>query len=224
MQTHHQTTIVDSAAQTRYFYPYSRDGRVGYYPVYYIGPRQDTLYLGASKIYGYQYGQKDYDRERKRFTWVDSLSMKIVVDTAFHLTYAELHYIHNKHNHKDVISYVSYHKAFPVYVYNLTDSLIWLGKFSELGSTVRQAKDSQGKWVDIEKPIRYYCGTGAREIVLEPRQCLVAKLLRYKGSYKTACRLRYTNAHRTVYSNTFTDYIDPRQLTDKLELEDLALR
>ncbi len=71
--------------------------------------------------------------------------------------------------------------------------------------------------LDIENPTDFFCGYGARQIIAGPHQMIVAKLLRYKGDYFTECRLKCGRRGRYLYSNSFYDYIDKRQLTDTLD-------
>ncbi len=98
---------------------------------------------------------------------------------------------------------------------NTSDSFSFsVGEFCSLFCFVRQAKNEHGRWVDVEYPTYYSCGTNARDIVIEPQGFLVAKLIRFKGKYKTECRLKFDRwkSIPPVYSNTFVDYIDKRQL------------
>ncbi|HEX8549625.1 MAG TPA: hypothetical protein VF691_21875 [Cytophagaceae bacterium] len=76
-----------------------------------------------------------------------------------------------------------------------------------------------GDWVDIDTPVYYACGAGARDIVIEPGEVLIAKLPRYNGNVKTECRLKFSRWKSVVYSNTFIDYIHEDQLTDSLNLK-----
>lgn len=218
IQANRNITVVDSSAQTENLWKYDPTERYGYYPIYYIGKPTDTICLGQEKISGYSYGQKDYSKA-KNYTLADSTKLKIYVDTSFSLAHTVYYSHYAEKEDKRIVDSTKSFKTFIVFVHNQCDSLISVGIFSELGHTVRQVKDEQGNWKDIEAPIRYFCGTGARDIIIEPGQMLVAKLLRYNGDYKAECRLKYSRGKSTVYSNTFTDYIDKRQLTDTLLTE-----
>ncbi|MES2656679.1 MAG: hypothetical protein V4620_13875 [Bacteroidota bacterium] len=218
IQSNGQIVIIDSSRQTGSLWTYDSKERHGYYPIYYIGESSDTILLGQRKISGSSYGKKDYSK-CKNFTWADSTKMKITVDTTFSLTHTVYYRHYSDKQDKEIIDSTKYFKSFAIFVTNLCDSLLSIGNFSELGYIVRQAKNENGNWVDIETPIRYLCGTGARDIIIEPNGLIVALLPRYKGEFKTECRLRFTRWSHSVYSNIFIDYIDKKQLTDILKTE-----
>lgn len=219
IQKSRNLTLIDSAKECNNFLLYSADDRQGFYPIFYVGKQTDTIKLGQEAIFEWNCQQKEYTYHRK---FADSTEIKIVVDTTFSLNYTIYYKHYSEKESKKIIDSTQTFKAYPIFVYNLTDFLIHLGTHNHLGKTVRQAKNEQGIWVDIETPISYFCGTGARDVVIEEKQVLVAKLLRYKGDFKTPCRLKFTtknpflNIPCTVYSNIFIDYIDKRQLTDSL--------
>ncbi len=170
MQTNGHIVIVDSIEPTKNLWQYDRNERYGYYPIYYIGKPMDTIRLGESHISSYNSVQKDYSKF-KNVAWADSLKMSIRVDTAFSLTH-KVYYLHyNEKENKEIIDSTKSFNCFAVFVYNLCDSLFYLGRFSELGFIVRQARDEQGNWIDIETPIEYSCTTGARNVVVEPHHC-----------------------------------------------------
>jgi len=219
IQTNGSLTLLDSAASAATFLPYASDEiRHGFYPVFYLGNKTDTIRLGQKPIYEWSSGGKIYPYYNS--CSIDSTKMKIIVDTTFLLTYTKdyWHYSHEKEQ-KIIDSVVLFH-AYPIFVYNVSDSLFDVGIYNHLGNTIRQAKNEQGNWVDIETPINYFCGTSARRVVIEPKQVLIAKLLRYKGTFKTACRLKFIAKQTafcqatSVYSTIFMDYIDKRQLID----------
>jgi hypothetical protein len=73
---------------------------------------------------------------------------------------------------------------------------------------ILQAKNREGRWVDIEKQERLICGgTDMRYIDIPPgKYGLLAGSL-YSGSFKTKLRLRLD----TVYSNEFDGSVNPAQ-------------
>lgn len=217
IQSNGEIVIIDSSGRTEALWKYDSNKRYGYYPIYYIGKPVDTIRLGQRKISGSSYGQKDYSKSRN-FTWADSTKMKITVDTSFSLTHKVYYSHYSEKEDKRIIDSVKSVMAFAIFVNNLCDSLLSVGDFSELGFTIKQAKNENGDWVDIETPIRYSCATGARDIVIEPDELIIAMLPRYMGNYKTECRLKYSRWGYSVYSNTFIDYIDKKQLTDPIHL------
>lgn len=217
VETNGAVTLVDSSAKTENLLVYQPSDREGFYPVYYVGLPMDTIVLGQRQIPKYKFGQKSYNNGT--FAWADSTKIKIIVDTAFSLVHTFFHEHYDEEKNKGIIDSTESVKAYAIFVYNTSDSLLSVGHFGELGYTIRQARNEQGEWVDIEIPINYSSGTNARHIVLEPKYILIAKLLRYKGDFKTECRLKFTRWHKTIYSNSFTDYIDKRQLTKILSID-----
>lgn len=207
-------TLIDSTLECNNLSLYSPDDNQGFYPIFYIGKQTDTIKIGEKPIFEWNYKQKEYSYSKD---FADSTEIKIVVDTTCSINYTAYYWHYSHEIEEKIIDSTQTFKAHPIFVYNLSDSLIKLGIYNHLGNTVRQAQNEQGIWVDIETPIRYFCGVSARDVIVEEKQILVAKLLRYKGDFKTACRLKLTtngfpNINHTVYSNTFIDYIDKRQL------------
>jgi hypothetical protein len=220
IQKNGNLTLVDSTKECNNFLPYSAENRQGFYPVFYIGKQTDTIKLGQEAIFEWNYQQKSYPYYKN---FADSTEIKIIVDTTFSLNYTEYYKHYSEKEGKKIIDSTKTFKAYPIFVYTLGYLLIYVGKYNHFGHTVRQAKNEQGIWVDIETPISYFCDTNARDVVIEEKQVLIAKLLRYKGDFKTLCRLKFTtknsflNIEYNVYSNTFIDYIDKKQLIDSLE-------
>lgn len=196
--------------------------RHGYYPVYYLGKPTDTIRLGLRQIDRRAYLTKDYSRV-KYFLLPGPGKMTIFVDTSVpvsHVAYFE--HIDERYLEKydpkyrtSILDSVNYIKAFPILVQNTCDSMLLLGSFNDI-QMVRQVKNPNGVWVDIENPIEHGCATGARDLVLEPKEIAIAKVLRYQGDYPATCRLKFMGRGEPVYSNTFTDMISRKQVTDKL--------
>ena len=215
IQSNGRIVIVDSSGRTNNLWAYQSNERYGYYPIYYIGNQKDTIRLGPRKIPGRIPSQADY-YSSKNIACADSSKLSLTVDTSFSLTHTDYYSHYSATTGKEIVDSTKQFKSFPIFVRNLCDSVMLLGRFSEVAYMIRQAKDEQGNWVDIEVPIRYSCGTGARHIALEPDQTIIAMLIRYKGDFKTTCRLKFSNWKGTIYSNTFTDYIDEKQLTESV--------
>ncbi|KAA9332751.1 hypothetical protein [Adhaeribacter soli] len=193
---------------------YDPNDRIGFYPIFYLGKLTDTITLGKEATRKNSNTQDDIKfRHARNFTFADNSKLKIKVDTAFKLTYNLNFKSFNEQSKRIEIDSTRSYRSFMVVVQNLSDSLISIGTFNNLEEIVRQAKDRSGNWVDIETPIEYYCATGARDVVLEPGEIAIAKLIRYKGNFKTECRLKYSKWGRTLYSNSFTDYIDSKQFS-----------
>lgn len=213
IHTNGQMVIVDSSEATESLWQYNPKERSGYYPIYYIGKTVDTIYIGKRKIQGLNHEQKDYSTY-SNFTWPDSNKMEITIDTSFSLTNYSYYSHFTNNGEKEHIDSIKTNLCLAIFIRNNCDSLLSIGSFSELGHTLRQAKNESGNWIDIETPIQYFCGTNARELVLEPDEMLLAMLPRYKGDFKTECRLKFEYWQHTVYSNVYYDWIDRKQLTD----------
>lgn len=216
VQRNGDLVLVDSTALVKKLYHYT-DAKIAYYPIFYLGEATDSLVLRQYPIPRHRGAQpRDYGRLRN---WAMSFEklLTIFVDTSMNLAHRSAYGHFSKHLGNDpILDSIRDYSAFPIIVKNHSDSLIQMGIFSEMWRTVRQAQNSAGEWVDIENLHEYVCGTGHRDIVLEPGWVLVAKLLRYQGGYKTLCRLRLRSRGNWVYSNTFVDWIDKKRLTGKL--------
>lgn len=208
--THNNITIVDLLTPGVTLLEYDSLQREARYPVYYVGAVKDTIEINKPLSL--------WDRERHDTVhpYATNISnLKLVVDTAIPTS----HNIHkyNTDNYLVQTDRVQSGMAYPAFIYNTSDSFIYLGEYNLLLNIVRQAKNNKGQWLDIENPADFFCGYGARQIIAGPHQMIVAKLLRYKGDYFTECRLKCGRRGRYLYSNSFYDYIDKRQLTDTLD-------
>lgn len=208
--------LVDSTALTKRFYFYTSENTKAYYPIFYIGEASDSFVLRQDPIPRHWGAQpRDYSPLRNWAMSFENL-LTIFVDTSINLALRSASGHFSKYpNHDPIWDSIRHYSAFPVIVRNRSDSLIQLGIFSELWYTVRQAQNPAGEWVDIEELMEYACGTGHRDIVLEPGWVLVAKLMRYQGDYRALCRLKLVCRGNKVYSNTFVDWIDKKRLTEK---------
>ena len=204
-------TLVDTSNENHHeFKTYDSTNRMSIFPIYYLGKVKDTIKLRKKPISIFEFRENKY--ENRNFAFPDSNKIKIIVDTNFNLTHTE-YYKHYSKDSKLIIDSSRTFYAYPIFIYNLSDSLINIANFNELRYTVRQAKNEFGNWVDIEKPIRYSCGTGGRTLAIKPKQLLIAKLERFNGQIKTECRLKFLFfSSDTIYSNTYFEHLDKRQL------------
>ncbi|WP_373553653.1 hypothetical protein [Haliscomenobacter sp.] len=217
VQQNGDLVLIDSTALVKKFYFYSLENKMAYYPIFYIGEATDSFVLRQYPIPRHRGAQpRDYGPLRN---WAMSFEklLTIFVDTAMDLAHRSAYGHFSKYPDNDpILDSIRHYSAFPIIVKNHSDSLIQMGIFSEMWRTVRQAQNPAGEWVDIENLLEYACGTGHRDIVLEPGWVLVAKLMRYQGDYKTLCRLKLRSRGNWVYSNTFVDWIDKKRLPGKL--------
>ncbi len=215
IQTNGYLTLIDSSLTTENLRQYSIEDNYGIYPVYYSGELLDTISLSKFQIPRYGHGEKGFDPKMK-FRPPDSTTLRIHVDTSFNLTHS-FNYTHilPDGNMVDSDSIVRY-KSFVVISTNLSDSLIFLSDCWIKSYLIMQARNTRGEWVDIEKPDRIECGTGCRPVVVEPNQIVIAKLLRYRGDYRTECRLKYSKWGHNVYSNIFMNNIYKAHLSESM--------
>jgi hypothetical protein len=81
----------------------------------------------------------------------------------------------------------------------------------------REAIDVEGKWKRIEEEFCPWCGTGFKQINLEPRRWWELAAVRYSGEVKTRVRFRLIvfDADRSwaVSSNEFDGWVNPEQFS-----------
>ncbi len=218
IQTNGALTLIDSTSLAGQFQEYDPHYREASYPVFFIGGLTDTIKLGPEPISNsISYRQTNYIGHYWRYP--DDGKMTITVDTCMHLTYRIFYKHYSEIIQKLVVDSSTNYFAFPIIFHNLSDTILFLGMGNHLENMVRQAKNKDKIWVDIERPLNYQCGTGLSDLYVDVREILIAKLPRYKGDFKTVCRLKYQMNDKVVYSNTFLDMVDFKQLTDPLHYQ-----
>lgn len=209
------SVIVDSNNQTSNRLNYDPNERTAAYPVYYIGEQKDTIKLPEFPLRAYA----NYDYiERDSFDYITQQSdMEIFVDTCIKVTHLLKNYSYFDTEGKQTLLSMEPINCYAIIANNKSTSNLHLGIFNFFCSLVRQAKNEKGEWIDIENETHFSCGTGAKNVVLKPNNIIIAKLLRFKGEFKTECRLKYKREEIEIYSNIFTDYIDRAQILDSLK-------
>jgi hypothetical protein len=217
IQTNGKLTLIDSSWTSSHV---DNEGINGlYYPIYYVGKPNDTIRLNIKPIE--KFGFFDKDRENEKLAALpDSNNFAIFVDTSYDLIFNSTYYgFIRKYDSKiDTVEYKAYpdsigeYRAYPILMSNLSDSLLNIYISWDFRNIIRQVKNSRGRWIDYEIPELLFCGVGSRPIIIEPRQMLVAKLLRFKGEIRSECRLKFIGLRQIIYSNSFVDYLDKKQL------------
>lgn len=206
--SHRKIFLIDSTSliDKLLWNPYER---YAYYPVYYIGEPSDTIILPHHPVSIYYDEERDSKyRSARNWAKLTSKNMSIFVDTSVR---RDLKSYFAHYRPEQIVDSICY-SAFPVVITNLSDSLLWLGTHDMVYWMVREVKDENGHRVESQKLIKGLCGTNIRKIVIDPKNILVAKLLRCQGTFKTKCRLKYKFGDQVVYSNEFEDWVDKRQL------------
>jgi hypothetical protein len=116
-------------------------------------------------------------------------------------------------------SYSKYYKpskkinqAFPVFIFNQSDSIVSLDLKEDWFFMIQEAKNKKGEW----KPIEYYepytyCGNSFWSKELIPNHYAISKIYKYKGKFKTTLRLKLKSNNKIYYSNEFVSFINPKQ-------------
>lgn len=103
-------------------------------------------------------------------------------------------------------------QAYPLLVYNKTDSIIPIETKEGWIYMIQEAKDKQGKW----KPIEYFnphtfCGNSFGFNNLLPNHFVISKIYKYSGDFKTKIRIKFTTNKNVYYSNEFIGEINLEQ-------------
>jgi len=217
-ETPGELVVADSADWKGKVMAYDTNRPWGLYPIYYIGPKTDTVGLGRKPVQG-MWVHDWRDTCDYCAKWYTDTTITIRVYTTPKTAHTICYEQYPNHNCpvRTIDSVVSY-VAYLVVIENISDSLIFIGWSNLLLSTILQAKDDNGVWKDVERPIPIMCGTGLRRNYLEGGEILVAKMVQHTGNYQATCRLKLERLKNTVYSNTFEYLIDKRQLTDSLQV------
>ena len=211
IQTNGKIVLIDSTLLTNNFENYNpNDVENGYYPIYYIGNKKDTISLRKVRFEDDDFTRSD---TIKNIFTANSENISINVDTNFKTSIdLKFKYYFQQDELMPIDSMYCY-ASFPFFINNLSDSSIFLGiGWVSLINIYLQATNKQGKWIDLKKPHKIECLTGFKNIVLLPKNLMIGKLIRKRGNYKTNCRLKFKIGDNIIYSNIFEDWIDKRQL------------
>lgn len=186
-------------------------------PVYYLGKRRDTLSLTDHPIPYRQFFSEEPEYNG-RFLALDVADLKLFVDTSVVTYYSYSEIVESKYPLKSMFEAenkpeeykVISHLAYPVFMYNNSESLLFVGDGNVLGGTTIEAVDSIGQWKAAVHRFEYRCGTGLRELVLKPNEMLVSKYPVRKGAVYTRLRLKFMpwRSGEPLYSNEFWGNID----------------
>ncbi len=212
IQSNNRVVLFDSTNLAREVMQFDSGDMTAFYPVYYLGKVADTIFLGhrpVSSLYDEKRDAK-YDTARN-WASLTAENMNILVDTSVDISH-KTYFSHYDDNAEEILDSAVSYKAFPIFMINRSDSFLLVGSHNIVRWMTREVKDHNGQWIEIEKPIRDLCGTARRDIIIEPGNVLIAKLIRYEGRELMECRLKYKYGRQVVYSNVFMDYFDRNQI------------
>jgi hypothetical protein len=203
-------TILDSLHEKGVNLSYDPEERMAYFPVYYNGPIKDTIVLGKTMLskYALVSSRTEYDSifSIKDLSLFVDTNLKMIHQSKF---YSEL----EGEVSDDSISSIN---AFGFVIKNRGKFRVHLGIMGSICSMVRQVKNDYGAWSDMEIPTFYFCGTGASQVILQGNEMIIGKMMRYTGDVIKECRLKLLIGSDSIFSNTFIDSVNTRQLTDTL--------
>lgn len=179
------------------------------FPIYYLGPRADTIAIGEQYWFGKEKKWNEALIKAASFRYAEK-NLQIVVDTAVHSNLRALYLSDTGYeiNEDSTINY----NAFIFSIRNNGDSTLFMGISQSLLLMWLEAKSHQGQWLRLGKRIVLACGTGLPAINLRPDEIILAKMRRYRGNIVTDFRLAFQRGGEAVYSNIFKDSIDERTL------------
>lgn len=193
--------LTDTIAETKVLPKFPPSGKAGFYPGYYIEKDTVRIALDAKPVSMFFDSARDtkYEADTKSAR-PSNFNMHIFVDTTAEVAWWDA-YSFSGDNPGQLPASKEYYQSFPVFITSHSDSLLLVGSHNFI-RVIREAKDRHGRWVEIETHVKgILCGTAARSLLLEPHHILVAKAVRYTGTFRTACRLRLGSEPYAVYSN-----------------------
>ena len=103
-------------------------------------------------------------------------------------------------------------KAFPLFIYNSSDSIIKIDTQEGWLFIIQEALDLDGKW----KPIEYHdyeavCGNSYGTQFLIPGFSIITKIYVYNGDFQTKLRVKLMTNNQVYYSNEFIGSINRGQ-------------
>lgn len=106
---------------------------------------------------------------------------------------------------------INFVEAYPVFIYNNSDSVINLTVQDGMISLIQEAKDEQGKWRPIEYWTYSWCGNSYSALSIKPGFYALTKIYKYNGDFDTLLRLKTIVKGETLYSNPIKGSINKSQ-------------
>lgn len=163
---------------------YTFQNTTAHHNIFYLGKLKDSVKISTFPfIVGTAHSSEDYIYHSyfssaviPKYKYYTSTKFKIYIDTTQLLN--------------TIGNYNSVNKSYPAFIYNSSNDTIIIG-FGEFVNPIVQIKNNENKWIDLEHPHIYDCGTGLAEIILPPNEYLISSTPIYKGNYKTKMRLKF---------------------------------
>lgn len=124
-----------------------------------------------------------------------------------------------EYSNKIKASYAKYYKplekqvqAYPVTIYNISDSICYLDVKEGWPFMLQEAKNEKGEW----RPIEFYddfafCGNSFWSKEFLPKYYTISKVYKYQGNFKTKLRLKLRTGNNIIYSNEYSGTINLEQ-------------
>lgn len=192
--------VVDSVSIPDAFF--KPDDHYSGYPIYYNGRLTDTIAIGD--VYRNHVMQR-LDGYYNRF--YNNKTLRLFVDTSV-ISSTRVEY-GRYDTSAIIIDSTKFFSSWLLTVENISDSALYMGRTRSLFFMWREAKNSKGDWVKIEKHMGDLglCLSSQPVTYLKPHEIILSKVKRYKGDYITDCRLVFGRGNNLAYSNTFRDAV-----------------
>ncbi len=118
-------------------------------------------------------------------------------------------------NKKTKKAFANKYTAVEVIVGNSTQEMVFFSASDSRLGMVHQAKNSDGKWKNIEYLSSSFCGNSHHSVGLEPGHMWSFSAPVYHGNIKTKLRIALSYGNKQIYSEEFDGSINKEQFTVK---------
>lgn len=209
IQSDGKVVIIDSISLDNKITPANFNS--AHYPVYYKGKFSDTIKIGNVCCANFACFPQEPYYEIYDLPFPDTTRFELFVDTSKHLIYKDDFKSFDRKKEDRIIDSTRYYKAYAIFVYNLSDTLLYAGSGNRLSYVYMEYLNQNGVWAQANKFIPE-CPSSLRDFVLLPREIMVAKYIRNDIGKYTKCRLVWDYNSEKVYSNVFYDYVVDHEL------------
>lgn len=179
------------------------------YLIYTIDSFSTTINLNKKfDLYKFQTKNKFYD------TMPNRRGFKIYIDTSKEIPMINNSYeVWNssdktKNHSQKIISY-------PVYIINTSSNEVKLNVQDGELMMIQEALDKKGEWQPIEYHLFASCSENYFDIDVPSQYCVMTKVAKYKGNFKTLLRIKLLNQDQVYFSCAFKGSINFSQLNTR---------